>query len=270
MLSVRVATAIVGVPVLFGVALLGGPVYGVVLVLATMIAAWEMRTMLRNAGHHPSDSVLLGLATALPLDAWFFVDRQEGVPLFREDGMLILALSVLGSLIITLLRNRMEGALVDWALSLACAFYLGGLMQFFAPLRDRPSGAFWVIAAVGLSFVCDSVAFFLGRALGRTRLAPRISPTKSREGALAGLLAAALVGALAAPWVGQPALLLAGYGLVVGAATILGDLAESLVKRQVGAKDSGGLVPGHGGILDRMDSLLFCAPVAVLYLRVFT
>ena len=113
-------------------------------------------------------------------------------------------------------------------------------------------------------------ADFVGGAIGRIRLAPSISPKKSVEGALAGLVGAALVGPLLGLAVGQPPLLMAGYGLVIALATIAGDLVESLVKRQTGVKDSGVLIPGHGGLLDRMDSLLFCAPIAVLYLHAFT
>jgi phosphatidate cytidylyltransferase len=174
------------------------------------------------------------------------------------------------SLLVLLVRRSSERSMLDWALSLALALYLGGLMQFYAPLRQRTDGAFWVMALLGLSWVCDSAAFFIGRAFGRTPLAPHISPKKSREGAVAGLFASALVGAIVGAATGRPALLVLGYGAVVGLATIVGDLAESLLKRQTGVKDSGVLIPGHGGILDRMDSLLFCAPVVVLYLQAFS
>jgi phosphatidate cytidylyltransferase len=142
-------------------------------------------------------------------------------------------------------------------------------MQFYLPLRAVPSSipGFWVIALMVLSWVCDSSAFFVGGALGRTPLAPAISPKKSVEGAIAGLVGAALAGFILGPPLGVSPLLMAGYGFVIGVATIVGDLIESLLKRQTGVKDSGVLIPGHGGLLDRMDSLLLCAPVAVLYLR---
>jgi phosphatidate cytidylyltransferase len=117
--------------------------------------------------------------------------------------------------------------------------------------------------------VCDSSAYFVGGTFGRRRLAPNISPNKSVEGALAGLAAAAIVATLIGFGLQVPPLLMAGYGLAIAAATIVGDLVESFIKRQTGVKDSGVLIPGHGGLLDRMDSLLFCAPIAVLYLRAF-
>src|SRR5258708_4464743 len=132
------------------------------------------------------------------------------------------------------------------------------------------------MALLGSSWVCDTSAFFIGGAFGRHRLAPSISPKKSVEGAIAGLIGTTLITPLfgLVPLIfglgaGPAPLLLAGFGLAIAVATIVGDLVESLLKRQMGAKDSGVLIPGHGGLLDRMDSLLFCAPVAVLYLRTF-
>jgi phosphatidate cytidylyltransferase len=266
-LALRVASGIVAVPFLLGVAYLGGWFYGLVITAATVLAGLEVRHMLRAAGHAPLAAALVGLAAFLPFDAWFFGPAGwQGAP----DGLVATLVVLMVSLLVLLARRSSERAMLDWALSLALALYLGGLMQFYAPLRQRPDGAFWVMALLGLSWVCDSAAFFVGRAVGRTPLAPHISPKKSREGAIAGLLASGLVGGLLGLPSGHAPLLLVGYGVVVGLATIVGDLAESLLKRGTGVKDSGVLIPGHGGILDRMDSLLFCAPAAVLYLQAFS
>ena len=187
------------------------------------------------------------------------------------DGLVLLIVVVMGSLAGLVLKPTSDRALVDWAVSLGLALYLGGLMQFYMPLRALPteSPGFWVMALLVLSWVCDSSAYFVGGAFGRRRLAPTISPNKSVEGALAGLAAAAIVATLVGLALNISPLLMAGYGLAIATATIVGDLVESLIKRQTGVKDSGVLIPGHGGLLDRMDSLLFCAPVAVLYLHAF-
>jgi phosphatidate cytidylyltransferase len=260
-LTLRVASGVVAVPFLMGTAYFGGWFYGVVITAATILAGLELRGMLRAAGYAPLTLALVGLAAWLPLDGWFL-----GGSLSFQVTIAVLMLS----LVVLLGRRTSERAIVDWALSLALALYVGGLMQFYAPLRQRPDGAFWVMALLGLSWVCDSAAFFFGRAYGRTPLAPHISPRKSREGAVAGLLASAIVGGLVAMASGHSASLVTGYGAVIGLATVVGDLAESLLKRQTGVKDSGILIPGHGGILDRMDSLLFCAPIAVLYLQAFS
>jgi phosphatidate cytidylyltransferase len=267
-LTLRVASGVVAVPFLMGTAYFGGWFYGLVITVASMLAALEVRGMVRAAGHTPLTAALIGLSAFLPFDAWFFSRDTgwQGAP----DGLLATIAVLMVSLLVLLVRRTSERAMLDWALSLALALYLGGLMQFYAPLRQRPDGAFWVMALMGLSWVCDSAAFFVGRAYGRTPLAPHISPKKSREGAIAGLIASAIVGGVLGPVSGHSAGLVLGYGAVIGLATIVGDLAESLLKRQTGVKDSGVLIPGHGGILDRMDSLLFCAPLAVLYLQAFS
>jgi phosphatidate cytidylyltransferase len=266
-LTLRVVSGIFAVPFLLGVAYLGDPVFGAFICLACAYAAFEVRVMLRAGGYAPLDLALFGTAVLLPLDAWLRPDANS----LGVDAVLLLVVVMLASLVALLFRPTFDRALVGWALSLGLALYLGGLMQFYFPLRRLPTDlpGFWVIALLTLSWVCDSTAYFVGGAAGRTRLAPSISPKKSVEGAIAGLVGAALVGPLLGLGVGLPPLLMAGYGLAIGAATIVGDLVESLIKRQTGVKDSGILIPGHGGLLDRMDSLLFCAPIAVLYLRTF-
>ena len=265
-LTLRIISGFVAVPLLLGVAYLGDPVYGAFICLATGYAAFEIRGMLRAGGYAPLDWALIGLAVALPLDRWL---AGYGWP--APDGLAVVTAVVVGGLVALLIRPTSERALVDWALSVGLALYLGGLMQFYMPLRAQPTSlpGFWVIALLVLSWVCDSCAYFVGRAIGRTRPAPSISPNKSVEGAVAGLVGAAIVAPLLGLGVGLAPALMAGYGLVIGLATVVGDLIESLIKRHTGVKDSGVLIPGHGGLLDRMDSLLLCAPLAVLYLRVF-
>jgi phosphatidate cytidylyltransferase len=250
--------------------------YGIFIVAATAYAATEVRSMLRQGGYSPIDWLLIGLAAALPLAAWFSgfwstdAARAGAFPpaLAALDPVLVLTVAVIVSLASLVVRPT-ERALVDWSVSLSMALYLGGFMLFYLPLRAQPSifPGFWVAALLVLSWVSDSSAFFVGRAYGRTRLAPAISPNKSVEGAVAGLVAPAVVGLVIGPLLGISPLVMGGYGLVIAVGTVVGDLIESLVKRQTGVKDSGVLIPGHGGLLDRMDSLLLCAPLAVLYLR---
>jgi phosphatidate cytidylyltransferase len=260
-----VLSGFVAVPFLLGVAYVGEPFYGAFICIATTYAALEVRAMLRAGGFAPIDWALIGLAALLPLDRWL----SDYVPV--PDALTLLIAVGIAGLVSLLIRPTSERSLVDWALSIGLAVYLGGLMQFYMPLRALPTSfpGFWVMALLVLSWVCDSCAYFVGRAIGRTRLAPSVSPKKSVEGAVAGLVGAAVAGPLLGLTVGLPAGLMAGYGLAIGVATVLGDLIESLLKRQTGVKDSGVLIPGHGGLLDRMDSLLLCAPVAYLYLRAF-
>jgi phosphatidate cytidylyltransferase len=147
-------------------------------------------------------------------------------------------------------------------------FYLGGLGAPLAILqRDAPHGRAWVLIAVGVTFGNDAGAYFAGRAFGRHKLYPAVSPAKTVEGGLGGMAAAAAimfaVRAVAAPWLSvADCLLIALPASVVGP---IGDLVESLIKRGSGVKDSGRLIPGHGGMLDRIDALLFVAAWTYVY-----
>jgi phosphatidate cytidylyltransferase len=144
-------------------------------------------------------------------------------------------------------------------------FYLGLLCAPMAILqRDAPHGRAWVLMAIALTFSNDTGAYFAGRGLGRHKLYPAVSPAKTVEGAIGGMLAGVLVmlgaRALFVPWLTVRDCLLAA--LVAGVIGPIGDLVESLIKRSFGVKDSGHLIPGHGGMLDRIDALLFAAPAA--------
>ena len=143
--------------------------------------------------------------------------------------------------------------LVGWTLSLAVL------------LRMHAQGREWLIVTIGLTFAIDTSAYFFGKVLGRRKLAPTISPGKTWEGAIAGFLVGGVAAVVLTQGFGLDVswYLAAALGLTVSVAAQLGDLAESMIKRGVGAKDAGSLVPGHGGLLDRLDSLI--PSCAVLY-----
>jgi len=161
------------------------------------------------------------------------------------------------------------------ALAVWMAAYLGLLPSFFVQLRwlgDAGPGGAWALAlAIFVPKCCDIGAYFSGRFLGRHRMTPALSPKKTWEG-LVGGLGLAIVTAVLINRLGQQRLLgtdlgAAGFGLVVGAAGVLGDLAESLIKRDCGHKDASQVMPGFGGVLDVVDSIVFAAPVAYWWLK---
>lgn len=131
-------------------------------------------------------------------------------------------------------------------------------------LVDRPLGAYWLLLLFLLVWAADIGAFFAGRTLGRHKLAPAVSPKKTWEGVIGGLVAAALIAATGAVMLGVPPALFVPFALVVAAMSVVGDLTVSLFKRNAGLKDSGSIFPGHGGILDRVDSLIAAAPLFAL------
>src|SRR5262249_42207313 len=195
----------------------------------------------------------------------------------------ISALIILTFAWLILTRRKVEGSLLDWALAMAGTFYLGWPLAFFLLLRGDTLGAsttgfWWMLALLFMVWTNDTFAFFTGHYFGRAKLAPHVSPAKTWEGFAGGLIftiIAALVFTIALPSAFHHPLRVAWYhavllGVLVAITATIGDLAESLLKRGTGMKDSSRLIPGHGGILDRMDSVLFAVLVVfffALYLR---
>jgi phosphatidate cytidylyltransferase len=161
-------------------------------------------------------------------------------------------------------KEAIAGLEVDSAALLLVAFPL----SFLVPLHAaRTLGPRMVLFLLVLLWVGDSLAYFTGRAIGRHKMAPDLSPGKTWEGAVANLAGSVLVGIAAARWIALPAAHLCAMAALANLAGQLGDLTESAYKRAAGAKDSGSLLPGHGGMLDRVDSLIFAAPVLWYYFR---
>ena len=179
---------------------------------------------------------------------------------------LILTSAILLSMILLVFRSQKEGAFVNWAWTIAGVLYVGWLLSYLVALR-LDAGRDWVLLALFCTFGSDTNAFFVGSLLGKHRLAPRISPAKTWEGAIGGVLGAIIVSLAIVSILGMPlsygqAILL---GLLVSVFGQLGDLVESLLKRNTGIKESGDLVAGHGGVLDRMDSVVFAGVVVYYY-----
>lgn len=231
----------------------------------------ELFALLRQGGFTPrlGPGIAIGLAccAAAALQPYSSLDLTG----------LVLALAVGLTLAYEVLPRDRSASLQSWALTFTGAIYIGWLLSAFILLRqldtpltggplaflNLPPGAAWLFLVLAITWIQDSAAYFVGRSLGRHPMAPILSPKKTWEG-FAGGMAASILTALAAVLImglpiSYPAAAL--IGAVAGIAGPVGDLGESLMKRQIGVKDSGSLIPGHGGILDRMDSLLFTGPV---------
>jgi phosphatidate cytidylyltransferase len=262
-LALRVGTALVALPLVVA-ALVAGPPWLVlaILVVALGIGLHEYFALVSARGIRP-----LPLAGALTAAA-LFVDVVAPGALAFPCGPLGLLL-LLGAM---LARGPDQDAVGAGAATLLGAVYLGvlggtiGALRLLEPVEQ---GGVRIVLLLGILVVADTFAFFVGHAFGRRRLAPSISPGKTIEGALGGL-AGGVVGAFLIRQFGLPGLPplhTVGLGVAVAALGIVGDLEESLLKRWAGAKDSGTLFPGHGGMLDRLDSLLFGAPVLYYYFQ---
>jgi phosphatidate cytidylyltransferase len=260
--GLRMLTAFVGMPIVLGVAWLGGWWAFAVTALIALLAIYELHLMMVHEGYRPL--VLVSCALSLLFMVAAMLPRQR-VPVL-EIGI---SVALLASFPFLFFRKKLEGAMLDWSLTLAIAFYVGWPMSLLLVLRGSQvglgTGLWWLFVLFGCVWGFDTGAFFAGHFWGHHKLAPRISPGKTWEGIFGGLgvsiTAAVLFAALP---LGVPWYLAALLGVLVGMAAALGDLAESLIKRQTHVKDSGQFFPGHGGVLDRIDSILFA--VLVIYI----
>ena len=258
----RIQTAAVIVPFLLYM-LYWGPPWAFPSAAATVAAfgAYELAAMIAPGDRlYGAYQVLPSLATLAAFAG--FLPPATLLPCLA-------ALIVFGLLYNLLHPTPMERAALRVGFSITGPLYVGGLFGLIARLFTHPLGGSWVVLAMVCSFLSDTGGYFAGRKLGKHPLAPSISPKKTIEGSIGGLLAA-MVGALVGHFWYLKALSLPAaiiLSLVAAALGQLGDLCESLIKRSAGVKDSGNLLPGHGGILDRSDALLFASSAIWFYVE---
>lgn len=270
MLRDRARSAAILVPPLLVALWLGGLWISLVVAIAVVLGGMEVFRLLTTAGlaSMPSLGIVLAVVVALG-------DSVKALP--GGSGLLLAALGIVlvGTGALTRLDPR-EG-LATFATTTFGALYVGmlgfvvrlgatdsavdpaAILGFLGPARA------WILALVLVVWAYDTAAYFTGRRFGRHPFMAHISPSKTMEGVGGGLAAAAIVGAVLVAAFGRPWLAGLVFGVVLAAAAQAGDLAESMLKRAAGAKESGKLIPGHGGLLDRVDSFLFAAPVAYFY-----
>jgi len=259
----RVITAVIAIPVILAFVWLGGWWGFAAATLAVILSIYELHTMMLHEGYHP----LIWVSFALSI--LFLV-----AAMLPQQRIILLELGLSAAVLVTLpllfFRKKLEGAMVDWSLTLAIPVYIGWPLSVFLLLRGSQVGVstgFWWVLTVFLGvWGFDTGAFFAGHFFGRHKLAPAISPAKTWEGAAGGLILSIAAALLFTSWpLGVPWYLAILLGILIGIAATLGDLAESLIKRQTHVKDSGQFMPGHGGILDRIDSLLFAVIVVYIF-----
>jgi phosphatidate cytidylyltransferase len=256
MLATRVLSALVFGPLLIAAGYFGGPLLWLVTGVVVVLGLIEFDRLMSAAGRRAFP--LLTVPFGLGMVAAAAAGRPELMGLVLTLGVI----AAVGTP--PLLPAKVRAA--DGVAAVFGLAYVAWLGSHFILLRDLPGGlAAFFLALIG-TWVFDSGSYFAGRGFGRHKLAPTVSPGKTVEGLAGGLLAGSLViGWLAVGWLGSTPLESLALTLTIMAAAQLGDLAESALKRQSAVKDSGPLIPGHGGILDRFDSLLYVMP-AVYYL----
>lgn len=255
--------ALIGIPAV----IFGGIYYFILITLLLCIAAWEFGRIFRIAGYHASTYLLVG-------GVFFLLVSRNFIPSYAPVALTI---SILASMTWHLIDYEKGGALsaTDFAITVAGIVYLGWVGSYLIDLRNLEQGTWWFFLVFSSVWLADSFAYFIGVRFGKHRLSPRLSPKKSWEGYLGGILFGTLgTGGLSVWWatLGGPNVTWwqgIGLGAVLSILTTLGDLGESMIKRQAGVKDSSNIIPGHGGVFDRINSWLWGAALGYFIITWF-
>ena len=275
----RVLFAAVAIPLALGIVWIGGLPLALLIALAGALGTRELFALAERAGVRPLRGLGISLAAVVPIATWLIA---EGRMPWLEEWPLVCALIpvlVLGAVLAS--RAPGDGPLAATAVTLFGPFYCAVLPSAlllirYSAGRERSWPATWLVFfPLAVTWLCDSFAMWGGKLIGGPKLAPAISPGKTRAGAMAGLIGGVVTAVVYVPLALSPAgrpiplVIAAVMGLVIAGVAQVGDLAESLLKREAGVKDSSALIPGHGGVLDRFDSLYFVLPVTALLFRAF-
>ena len=254
-MKLRSLTALAWVPLNLGLLYLGGWEWLLWVALLSISATYEMLVMLRQTGRVP-------LPWAGPLFFLLFVVGAWALPgsaFFLTVGPVLML-----SLVLLLVSQSHEGAFQRWGMTTAGCLYTTFLVAYMILLRDARNGLWWMGAALTGTWVFDTGAYAIGQLIGRHKLWLAVSPGKTWEGTIGGLIVAVGLAMATVRVLGLSYAEAAGLGVLIAVLAQTGDLVESVIKRQVGVKDAGSFLPGHGGILDRIDGLLF-STVGVYY-----
>ena len=254
-----VITALILLALIIICALIGKVAFFVLASTVVLIALFELYDALLQTGHRPN--MPFGIACGFALLLVSFLERPALIPV-------VLAVTMYGAFVLALRPGRDRWAATDVAWTLLGVAWIGGGGAAAVSMLQLRDGVLLLVAYILITALDDIGGYFAGTRFGRHKMAPSISPAKSWEGWIGGFCASLAGGLFFAAILDVLDPL---HGLAVGAISGLlapvGDLIESLAKREIGIKDSGRLLPGHGGLLDRLDAIVFCAPAVYLYMR---
>ena len=270
MLSQRVKAAVVFVPLVLVLIYIGGWAFNLFILTLLLLAAYEYQRLIDRMGLRASLGILLAGVSLSVLQRWVLQEAYLG------HLLTVLVLMTAVAALIDYERGSKDAAL-SFALNLAGILYLGWVGGAFIPLRALADGRGWVLTALPAVWLADSGAYFIGKWLGVRKMTPRLSPGKTWAGLIGGVFTGTAFGALLVLlWrsvaflpVGTPLWQGAVMGFVLSVLTPVGDLLISLFKRTAGVKDTGDLIPGHGGILDRIDTWIWAALIGYTLVQLF-
>ena len=262
----RVITASIGIPILGVVIFAGGFWFSGLVLLLAAIGTVELTDLSGKIGFRAPKSILVICVSAIIVLGHFVTMKGY------EDFYLLAFIVAIPAIFLVWLIERFKyrTSIIGWMITFLMAIFFGGVLAYAILLRNLENGvylAYWLISVVIIS---DTAAFFVGRRFGKHKLAPKISPLKTIEGAIGGILGAVITSVI----INYIFTSIEKYdadisvfvfvigGVLIGCITIVGDLGESKLKRMAGVKDSGTIFPGHGGVLDRLDSVIFNLPMS--------
>ena len=261
----RILVAIFAIPFLLGLSFWGGIPFLLFILSMGIVSFYEISAMVKNKNIYLCSLIGYSSVVLLILNSYFH---------FIQFDLLMLSMFML-LLVVELFRNK-TSAINNISTTMLAIFYAGffsaaiiGIREFYVDVPLSYSNGGLIIISIFITlWMTDSAAYFIGSAIGKHKLFPRVSPNKSWEGAIAGFVFAIITLVVLKSflldflsWVD-----IIAFGVILGVFGQVGDLIESLIKRDAGVKDSSSIIPGHGGIFDRFDSLLFSAPIVFLYL----
>ncbi|MCS7229312.1 MAG: phosphatidate cytidylyltransferase [Candidatus Kryptonium sp.] len=269
-LKTRLAVAFIGIPLIFFITIYGKLLFLAFVLIISVLATYEYYNLVKRKNTAPI--FLIGALSTLLIDLTFYIGNLQYL-------LVILITTVLLTGLVELFRKPQFpnwSAISNFATTLFPIFYISLSLATLIGLREMKnldyfkSGVF-VLSIFAIIWICDTAAYFIGGSLGKRKLYERVSPKKTVEGFLGGLVFAFLSSFITKYFIVDflteiDAIVIA---IIIGVLGQLGDLVESLIKRDVGVKDSSNIIPGHGGIFDRFDSLIYVAPFVYIYFVIF-
>ena len=250
----------------------GGIYLTLIIGALAVLAILEYVGLLKKQNFRPQTEVIIGISllimTFIQVNQFGLIKGDFQVNAERLIGfMIILAFFI--TLTFELMRGEPDQGLINAAVNLFGIVYIGMMFSFFLLVRFLNEGFFYLLSMAFITFANDTTAYFVGVNFGRHKLSPKISPKKSVEGSLGGLGGGLIMAAILGLIFQKSIWHMLAMGALIVIAGQFGDLIESIIKRNAGVKDSGSFLPGHGGVLDRMDSLLLSAPVVYYFVTYF-
>ncbi|MEE9536676.1 MAG: phosphatidate cytidylyltransferase [Desulfobacterales bacterium] len=261
----RWITGLIALPFLIFLVYKGGVLFTILISIAGLVALWEYYRIVFNGEDKPISNIILLWGYGIN-----FAIIWSTCLVGPDLSVSVIGLNLIVVALISLFQFKTDQTVLDVVIKqLQGIIYIPVLLSFLVLIREGSSGMIWVFVLLAVIFAGDTGAYYVGSYLGRHKLSPAVSPGKTIEGSIGGLAVNLVLGGVGKYFFlsGLPWGLSLLFFLTVGIAGQVGDLFESELKRSSGIKDSGGILPGHGGILDRIDALLFASPVAYIFIR---